>query len=105
MKTYTFIANFRGGTYISQYTHNSLEEALYEWANKFNFVGQKKEKRQLLEKITDTDDNFYSPAKLDTLVNVWCTVLTINRSFLLLNIVQTDIGDHIVETQKLNETE
>lgn len=37
MKLFTFIADYKGGTYISQYVAKTLEEALNLWINNVVF--------------------------------------------------------------------
>lgn len=33
MKKYTFLADYKGGTYISQYSADNLKEALFLWGS------------------------------------------------------------------------
>lgn len=41
MKLFTFIADYKGGTYISQYTAKTLDEALNSWVNNVDFFFRK----------------------------------------------------------------
>ena len=41
MKLFTFIADYKGGTYISQYVAKTLEEALNLWINNVDFFTDK----------------------------------------------------------------
>ena len=74
MKLFTFIADYKGGTYISQYVAKTLEEALNLWINNVDFF-----------KYGDIDP----PTKLNGLSNVWCTCFIVFSTLLLLNIVET----------------
>lgn len=87
MRKYTFIAEYKGGTYISQYSSVSLTDALFVWAD--NLDSQfftDKAKIKILEKVKDSD---FHPMPIATVDNVWCSSYVIYRSLLLLNIVET----------------
>jgi len=87
MKTYTFIAEYKGGTYISQYMAHSLVEALPLWViglDKKIFSKVKKEK--ILSEVNNSD---LLPIPLKEVHSVWCSTFLSNKSFLLLNIVET----------------
>lgn len=84
---FTFIADYKGGTYISQHKASNLMDALYIWANnldKHYFTDKAKAKIQ--EKVRD---NFFSPVPIEKVDNVWCSSYVVSRSLLLLNIVVT----------------
>ena len=74
MKKFTFIAEYKKGTYISQYESSNLMEALVIWADNLDIQFR---------------DNFYSPVSIEKVDNVWCSSYVIFRSLLLLNIVET----------------
>lgn len=87
MRKFTFIAEFKNGTYISQYKADNLMEALYIWAD--NLDAQfftNKVKAIIQEKVKD---NFYSPVAIEEVDSVWCSSFGIFRSLLILNIVET----------------
>ena len=81
MKKFTFIAEYKKGTYISQYESSNLMEALVIWADNLEKV-----KAKIQEKVRD---NIYSPVSIEKVDNVWCSSYVIFRSLLLLNIVET----------------
>lgn len=87
MKKYTFIVEFKGGTYISQHKSTNLTEALFIWANTLdpNFFTNKI-KNQILEKVNDPDN---IPTPIISVENVWSSSYVIARSLLLLNIIET----------------
>lgn len=87
MRKFTFIAEFRGGTYISQYKCNTLNEAVTQWSKGLSLeYFSKNIKKRIIEK---TKEEEYRPLLLDSIDNTWCVSYYIYRSFLLLNIVET----------------
>ena len=87
MKKFTFIAEFKNGTYISQYKADNLMEAVLIWADNLDvqfFTNKVKTKIQEIVR-----DSFYSPVSIEEVDNVWCSSYVIFRSLLLLNIVET----------------
>ena len=87
MKKFTFIAEYKKGTYISQYESSNLMEALVIWADNLDIqFFTEKVKATIQEQVRD---NFYSPVSIEKVDNVWCSSYVIFRSLLLLNIVET----------------
>lgn len=87
MKKFTFIAEFRGGTYISQYKSKTLNEAMFEWSKGLSIeYFSESVKRKIIEKTKEIE---FAPILLNGIDNTWCTSYTISRSFLLLNIIET----------------
>ena len=82
-KIYTFIAEYRGGTYISQCKSDSLELAIKIWAeDKTKIFLDEIRYKKLLD--TYEEEN---PVRIKDVDNVWCCAYVLNRSFLLLNII------------------
>ena len=71
MKLFTFIADYKGGTYISQYVDFFTDKQLKSFKKNI--------------KYGDIDP----PTKLNGLSNVWCTCFIVFSTLLLLNIVET----------------
>ena len=87
MKKFTFIAEYKKGTYISQYESSNLMEALVIWADNLDIqFFTEKVKAKIQEKVRD---NFYSQVSIEKVDNVWCSSYVIFRSLLLLKIVET----------------
>lgn len=87
MRKFTFISEYKGGTYISQYTSEDLCSALNKWSiNLDPLVYSKDDILQLLREIKNED---YMPVAIDVVENVWCCSFLSDESFLLLNIVET----------------
>ena len=88
MGIYTFIVEFKGGTYISQYRATDLIIAFNMWADYFSkepYVS-KMQSKQLLEDVKD--DNFF-PSEISEVVNVWSWTSVLWGKFIILNIVKT----------------
>lgn len=87
MKKYTFICEFRGGTYISQYVAENIEIAIRLWFNYMEYPKlSKKEKNILDQKVANFDLN---PVAITGVDNVWCSHYLIDDDAVLLNIVET----------------
>ncbi|WP_291594582.1 hypothetical protein [Bacteroides sp.] len=95
MKLYTFIADYKGGTYISQYMAKTLEEALSLWIINVDFFNEKQLKSF---KKNIEYGNIEYPAKLDGLTNAWCTCYVVLGALLLLNIIET-----VNDTRKMDD--
>jgi len=94
MKKYTFIVEYRGGTYISQYVAFDLKIALSMWVNHLDKRYFSTHKKQLLqEEIPDID---FFPVPVEGIENVWCGSYLSGKYFLLLNIIETVVNDTIL---------
>ena len=87
MKKYTFIAHYRGKQHLTQYPATDLSEALMLWGNNLdkNVFTFSKRKR-ILKDIEDMD---YFPIPIKGVENVWCACYLSDKSFLILNIIET----------------
>lgn len=88
MALFTFLMEYRGGTYVSQVEADSYLEAPAKWAKKedWSYIPKagKKFKKQLLAEL-ESDP----VAALDGLTNAWCTATTIKGKLALITFVQT----------------
>lgn len=91
--TYTFIMNYRGGTYCSQLKAVDIEQALSKWPDKLD-KHRAEIKYLTLDKITRLKAeirNGEKPTKLKGLKNIWFSFfLLTNRDIIYLNIIKTD---------------
>ena len=87
MRKYTFIAEYKNGTYISQYSAMNINEALSLWVNNLDNKYFSTHKKQKIEKEIFVN-NFW-PIAIDGVENVWCQAYLSGKYFLLLNIVET----------------
>ena len=83
--TWTFIVDFEGGTYISQFKEKSMAQAI-EAYNKTDPSG-----RGIVPLSTDPSD---APVAIAGLTSVWCTsgFTEVSDKHFLVNIVKTDCG-------------
>ncbi len=90
MKKYTFIFEFKGGTYIAQVSSDNLNSAINKWANDVEYFRSikmpDKEMSILKEDILNEE-----PILLQGLTYVWSVYLLIKNHGCLINIVQTAI--------------
>lgn len=87
MRNLTFIAEYRGGTYISQIKGCELNEALIIWCEKLDRkIFSSSKKQQIFKEILDRNNN---PTPLIGIDHVWCCCFLSGKFFLLLNIVET----------------
>lgn len=88
MPLFTFIMDYRGGTYIRQVNAPSLTKALRHWANTFDQTEVKhlgiSGKRALI-KASAKD----SPVPIDGTKNAWCFTAIVGGHLALANIVKT----------------
>lgn len=85
---FTFVMEFRGGTYISQVTAPHLEAALISWAStlKVNEIeGMTEERQRALLQVLPEEH----PVPLTELTNVWCFTPRIQNSMALVNVILT----------------
>lgn len=87
MKKYTFIADYKGGTFISQYTADDLIEAERMWANNLSprYISPKKVK-QILAQIEEGES---TPTPITGVDSVWFDLFLLYEKCLYLNIVET----------------
>ena len=92
--TYTFIVEFRGGTYCSQVQAKNVGESLFAWTEKL-----KKEKGEIehlgdktIQELEATlNDEDHQPILLSGMINAWCGFVSTRKGSFLINIIQTDI--------------
>jgi hypothetical protein len=94
MATYTFIMEYRDGTYVSQVSAASVQTAVTQWAQNLNpgeitYFGTKLKKR-LIEGLADDQRKLYKPVELRGLKNVW--YISVPQSGMSVNAVKTDLS-------------
>jgi thymidine kinase len=92
LDTYSFIMDFRGGTYCSQVQANSIKSALREWLklirvqqDEIKFLTEKVID-EMKEKLVDVDN---APVLLNGMTNFWTTLLLTRMGSVNLHIVLT----------------
>jgi len=85
---YTYIFEFRGGTFCKQVSASSVDEGLLLWGQSLGISEgfDDEMKLDVLEKIKESRLGAF----IDNTVNVWCETFLIEDDLGLLHIVQTD---------------
>lgn len=97
MATFTFILDYRGGTYISQISADSIGQAILHWArnlpvNEITHLGPKL-KQRLIDGLESDGDNIYGATPLQGVTNVWYVSVPLPYSLgTILNAVKTDLN-------------
>lgn len=91
MGKYTFIAEYKGGTYISQYMADDLYQGIILWAQGLPSKFFRSDKRKKILRTIFNDKDLIMPVPLDNIDNVWSTFFAGNNGrYILLNIVLTE---------------
>lgn len=96
MATYTFIMEYRGGTYISQVKATSINKAIRQWAyelpvNEIKHFGPKM-KQQLVHDLDHDEYGIYKAVALTGLANAWSVSVPLPISAgTTINAVKTDV--------------
>lgn len=90
MNTFTFIANYKGGTYIRQVEAQDLIAAGHSWAEKLTEEQDIPElnSHKFLKALRE-DIEELPPQAIQGIPNVWAFGVSVGRSFMLVNIVKT----------------
>lgn len=93
MPTYTFITDYRGGTYICQKSAADLRTACLLWKEDVA-AGEYVQHLdvQAFVDAFDADIDEIPPLPIDEVSNVWIFHLVFGRHMLDLHIVQTDVS-------------
>jgi hypothetical protein len=89
MALFTFIMEFRGGTYVSQVNAASLVAAIVEWSkslqvDEIQYLGPTG-KAEIIGMAKEAE-----PALLNGLTNVWFECFSLRQGFARMNIVKTE---------------
>lgn len=91
MALFTFVTDYRGGTYIRQVQANNLRKACEIWADAIvqndNIYGLKLSK---FLKAAAAELAEFSPTPIEGATNVWCFSLAIGKKLMLVNIIKTE---------------
>ncbi len=88
MALYTFIMDYREGTYISQVTENSLKKAKEKWVTELvvkeiKHFGSKMQ-QELLKELREDDS-----VLINGLKNIWFGLYLIKGGFIRVHIIKT----------------
>lgn len=93
MPTFTFITDYRGGTYICQHAAEDLRTACFLWKHDIvsgDYIQHLDVKA--FANAFDADIDEIPPLPMDDVSNVWIFHLMFGRYMLDLHIVQTDLS-------------
>lgn len=92
MPTYTFIADYQGGTYICQKKADDFMKGCFLWVEDIITGGYiPKLNIQAFIKAFELDIDELPPQPINTLQNVWLFSMMLDNDQLDLHIIQTDI--------------
>jgi hypothetical protein len=93
--TYTYILEFRGGTYTSQVQSETLETSIEKWIEKIreereqiDQLGLKTIEEIMGQLLGETSDE--KPVLLNGLLNVWYFTISTKKGFGTVHIIKTD---------------
>jgi hypothetical protein len=90
---YTFVMEYRGGTYMAQVYARGVADALKTWAAALDTAAiggfSPQRKVELIDDISEELSHGQKPTLLDGLVNAWCTSALTSGGVALINIVAT----------------
>lgn len=87
---YTIVADYEGGTYVSQHWAEDAKSAVSRWAVKGSFlIDYLKLTAKQLQRLRE-DFEREIPTVMKETISVWCTGAILKRKYLSLTIVQTD---------------
>ena len=92
LSTFSFIANFRGGTYCTQVKARDIESAPLAWLDQLKL--ERKEIKHLGDKTiselsSEINQPDNKPAPLSGLENIWFALYFTNKGLFHVNIVRT----------------
>ena len=100
MPTFTFITDYRGGTYICQKAAADLRTACFLWKDEI-VTGRYVQHLDVeaFSKTFDADIDELPPLPIDEVSNVWLFHLMFGRHMLDLHIVQTETAASTARTK------
>lgn len=93
MRLYTFLAEYDGGSYVSQVKAPNPPSAIFEWAQNMDVKSIPglglKSKEQLLQELTQAESEGYLYVAIQGLHNVWCVTAFLRGKLMLVTFVET----------------
>lgn len=86
MSKYTFVFEFKGGTYLSQVSAKSIGEAIRCWAEEINIDEIKFMGHASKNELINLSDSL-EPILINGMDNVWCVSGLLRSGFFMANIV------------------
>ena len=96
MPLYTFIADYEGGTYVSQVTAPDASSAVLSWAENLDVKAIPnlgvKARTKMVETLRQDEEDGVGHTRLEGLSNVWFFCIGVRRKMMYVNFVQTAQG-------------
>ena len=94
--TFTYVVEYRGGTYCSQVKAKSLRDSVNNWidlisADSSQILHMGKQTIEQIKSLSQEEDN--RPTLLHGLKNIWCISFSTKHGFLLGNIILTETAE------------
>lgn len=87
---YTFIVDYKGGTYISQVNAINIESACEIWLKSLDYNGMTKFGHKSYKKLCWLWENDEEKlVALQSTIHVWCFSYSIKKSLFLVNVIKT----------------
>lgn len=89
-RLYTFVLDYRRGTYIGQASGDSVTTALSQWVSKIRpeEIAKWGLRQEELSEIVRSDE----PVPLKGCINAWCLSGSTNGGLVLINAIATDLS-------------
>jgi hypothetical protein len=93
---FTFILEYRGGTYVSQIRADCIDDAIPIWVqslpvDEIKHFGPKLKKR-LVEGLASDKNGIYGATQLEGVTNVWYVSIPFSARIACINAVKTDVS-------------
>ena len=88
-RKYTFVCEYRGGTYVAQVSAEDLSKAIRAWADYLISDEPIPRVSALVAKEVAAQIDDSGPTELEGLIGVWCISAIVGGDYLLANIVDT----------------
>ncbi|MDR6565013.1 MULTISPECIES: hypothetical protein [unclassified Arcicella] len=88
MKKYTFVTEYKGGTYIQQICADDILASIRLWIDKieqFNIPSLGTDEKVILE----SEFLYERPTKIEGIENVWFIYFSVKKNQVLVNIIAT----------------
>lgn len=90
MNTFTFITEYIGGTYISQFESLDMMTAFDQWVTDFSHSEFITEKEGTVIRWWASQDDM-PPCAIENVINIWFWEVRINKKYLRLHIIKTNV--------------
>jgi hypothetical protein len=98
MNTYSIFMEFRGGTFISQFSAASVQAALLQWRDHIVTQDVQHLRPELfLEAFRHETD---IPTNIDTTISIWIWTLLVGKHMMTVHVIKTDVSPEAVPVRE-----